>query len=318
MRGGTAALARCLADSIQPAKRTDDGREVVNMRTMAKTKTTLLAMAMALLLACVGVVGCSGGDASKAYVGDWKLVEMQSGGETMGAEDLAAMEALGLSVKMTVKEDKTFSIDLFGEQQSGTWEAKSASDANFTIDGSTVKATLKDGKLTLADGEDTLVFEKGTASASKSQAASSSSSAAASSTSASAASSANSSAASSSPSQAGVTPIGAILVDDDLCTIEVVDKKADFADDPGYTFIVRNHSDKAIDVTAKYGSFSVNGKMVDPVLYETIQPGKYVEAFMWFSSKDVASVDELTEVDGVISVNDSDTYDTLAEYQFMM
>jgi hypothetical protein len=304
------------------AERMNGRREVVDMRTMATKRMTALVAVMILLLACMGVAGCSGGgDATKAYVGDWKLVEMSSEGESMSADDLAAMEALGLSVKMTVNEDKTFSIDLFGEQESGTWEARSATEASFTIDGTAVKATLKDGKLTLADSENTLVFEKGTASASKSSAASSGSNAASSSSAASSSTampSVSSGAASSSSSQAGVTPIGAILADDGICTIEVIDKKADFADDPGYTLIIRNHSDKAIDATAKYGSFSVNGKMADPVLYETIQPGKYVETFMWFSSKDVASVDELVEVDGVIGVHDTDTYDTLAEYQFMM
>lgn len=291
------------------------GREVVDMRTMATRRMTVLAVALMLLLACMGIAGCSGGDATKEYVGDWKLVEMQSGGETMSADDLAAMEALGLSVKMNVKEDKTFTIDLFGEQESGTWEAKSATEASFTIEGSVVKATLKDGKLTLADSENTLVFEKGTASASKSSAASSS---AAANPSASASSSATSGSASDSSAKAGAMPIGVTVADDDICTIEVIDKKTDFADDPGYTLIITNHSDKVLGVSTKYGTFSVKDKMVEPFLYETVQPGKYVEAFMWFTSSEVATVDELTEVNGVIDVYDEDTYDTVAEYQFAL
>jgi hypothetical protein len=56
--------------------------------------------------------------------------------------------------------------------------------------------------------------------------------------------------------------------------------------------------------------------MVDPALVETIQPGKYAECFMWFSDNDVASLDQLVNVEGVIEVYDDETYDTLGEYPF--
>ena len=37
---------------------------------------------------------------------------------------------------------------------------------------------------------------------------------------------------------------------------------------------------------------------------------------MWFSDNDVASLDQLVNVGGVIEVYDDDTYDTLGEYPF--
>ncbi len=66
------------------------------------------------------LAGCAGGgDAAKNYVGDWKLVGMEENGEATSADDIKLMEDMGLSVTMSVKEDKTFSMNVMGEEMSG-------------------------------------------------------------------------------------------------------------------------------------------------------------------------------------------------------
>ena len=39
---------------------------------------------------------------------------------------------------------------------------------------------------------------------------------------------------------------------------------------------------------------------------------------MWFDGSDVANLDELVDVEGVLEIIDTGSYDTLAEYEFNM
>ncbi|WP_153001628.1 DUF5004 domain-containing protein [Tractidigestivibacter scatoligenes] len=279
-----------------------------------------VAMLASVFALCLVLAGCAGGgDAAKNYVGDWKLVGMEENGEATSADDIKLMEDMGLSVTMSVKEDKTFSMNVMGEEMSGTWEAKSASEATFTIEGQSVPAKLDNGVLTLESDGTKMQFEKGTVAASSGGAGSSGAAA----TSGGATTGGTETPTSTDNGttvvdggEEAVVPIGLTIADDDICTIEIVDKKADWAGDPGYTLKITNKSDKSVTAIAQYGTFSVDGKMVDPGLVETIQPGKYAECFMWFSDNDVASLDQLVNVEGVIEVYDDDTYDTLGEYPF--
>ncbi len=284
-----------------------------------------VAMLVSVFALCLVLAGCAGGgDAAKNYVGDWKLVGMEENGEATSADDIKLMEDMGLSVTMSVKEDKTFSMNVMGEEMSGTWEAKSASEATFTVEGQSVPVTLANGVLSLEESGTKMMFEKGTVSTSSSGAAATSGAAGGGDTSATTGTSTGTATGtdagttSAGTSEEAAIPIGQTIADDDICTIEIVDKKADWAGDPGYTVKITNKSDKAITAVSQYGTFSVDGKMVDPVLVETIQPGKYVESFMWFSDDDVASLDQLVNVEGTIEVYDDETYDTLGEYPFAM
>ena len=65
-----------------------------------------------------------------------------------------------------------------------------------------------------------------------------------------------------------------------------------------------------------WGTFSVNGTMVDPVLSETIKPGCNVETFMWFGKSDVPDLASLVSVEGELEVYDASTYETIATYPF--
>ncbi|MDD6694424.1 MAG: hypothetical protein PUE38_08760 [Olsenella sp.] len=281
--------------------------------SIGKKWVAVVASVFALCLALAGCAGGSGGtggaDPSKNYVGDWKLVGMEENGEATSADDIKLMESMGMTVALSVKEDKSFSLSVFGEELPGTWEAKSDSEATFTVDGQSIPATLANEVLTMEQDGTKMMFEKGTVSASSSGAAASGGDAGGSSGAA--------AAVGSGATDEAAIPIGQTIADDDVCTIEVVNKTADWAGDPGFTLKITNKSDKVIDVTGKYGTFSVDGRMMDPALFETVQPGKYVECFMWFSDG-IESVDELVNVEGTIEVYDEATYDTLAEYPFAM
>ena len=112
---------------------------------------------------------------------------------------------------------------------------------------------------------------------------------------------------------ASFTPV--TVVDDDMWTIDVVAKKSDEWGGSGYVVDVNNKSDKPIYVTVPSDACSVNGKMVDFWGGEVVLPGKLAEgAFFYADSDDVASVSEMTNVEMVIEVWDTDTYVTLASY----
>ena len=120
-----------------------------------------VAMLASVFALCLVLAGCGGGgDAAKNYVGDWKLTGMEENGEATSAEDLKLMEDMGLAITLSVKEDKSFSLNVMGEEMSGTWEAKSASEATFTVEGQSVPAKLDNGVLTLEQDGTKMMFEK--------------------------------------------------------------------------------------------------------------------------------------------------------------
>ena len=99
----------------------------------------------------------------------------------------------------------------------------------------------------------------------------------------------------------------------------VTGTEQDWAGDVGYNMTITNNSDRIINVYASYGSFSVAGKMMELYGGETIKPGKYVDTFMYFSSSDLSGgLEGLYDVEGVLSVTDDDTWDTIVEYDFVM
>ena len=126
-----------------------------------KRKLLVCALVACAMTLCLALTGCGGGgatndkDAKEAFIGSWKLAGMVSDGEEATAEDIAMLDAFGMSVGLDVNEDGTCALIMFGEPLDGTWEAKSATEATFTIDGSPITATIADGKLKMdEDGYD--------------------------------------------------------------------------------------------------------------------------------------------------------------------
>ena len=264
-----------------------------------KRKLLVCALVACAMTLCLALTGCGGGgatndkDAKEAFIGSWKLAGMVSDGEEATAEDIAMLDAFGMSVGLNVNEDGTCALIMFGEPLDGTWEAKSATEAKFTIDGSPITATITDGKLQMTDDGYAMTFERGEVKANSNDG--------------------DSKAAST--TDKSTVAVDKVLVDDENCTITVLNKKQDWLDDCGYTFKVENKTaDKTVLFMAEYGTFSVDGQMVDFTLTETVKPGMFAETFGYFDSTKVTDIDTMKNVAGTISLMDNDTYDAIASY----
>lgn len=278
-----------------------------------------LACVLCAAVFCLALVGCGGGggqNAAKNFIGTWELSSMEAEGDSFGEEDLAMLKGLGLNVTLSMSEDKSFALDFMGEAINGTWEAKDANTVTLNAEDTlgTIDGTLADGKLTIEVGGDKIVFIKSgdapSATAPKDDKANDGTDG-----DKSADKTGDSDSDSTAPDGAKGTEINKTIGDDDVCTIVVMNTDVDFANDPGYNLKVTNKTDKVIYVTAKWGTFSVNGKMIDPSLGETIQPGKYVETFMYFDDEKLGGGTEaLVQVEGVVEVYDDDSWDVLGTY----
>lgn len=276
-------------------------------------KRNRFVLAFATVVAiCLALVGCNGnggsGDPAKAFLGTWDLAEAPD----LAAEDIELMKGFGIYCYVDLQDEGKAELNLMGEPLEGTWEAKSASECDITFEGETATATLKNDLLSLdVDGE-VMSFKKLSdedAAKLKEEAASALDWLAESEEGEDAGSSWG-------DDEEVVEEVNQQIVNDDTCTIEIVNKKTDWAGDSGYTLRITNNSASSISVDALWGTFSVNGTMVDPVLSETIKPGCNVETFMWFGKSDVPDLASLVSVEGELEVYDASTYETIATYPF--
>ena len=116
---------------------------------MSKKLGVALVLCFALAL-CFMLAGCGGIDKSK-FVGDWHLAS--STNENLDAESIALMKSLGLDVKLTLSDDGSGKLDMFGEQKNLSWEASSNTGGKVRLDNAETAMSLDNGQLTLADVE---------------------------------------------------------------------------------------------------------------------------------------------------------------------
>lgn len=119
-----------------------------------------ILIALLTLVLILGLSACGSDSKSEAnFTGVWVLESMENEGEVINMEDFSA---LGLSGTMTLNEDLTLSIDLFGEVSEGKWKAKNATTMSMNADGQgSGEGVLKDGKLVMEEDDSKLVFVKG-------------------------------------------------------------------------------------------------------------------------------------------------------------
>ncbi len=111
--------------------------------------------------------GCASKSDDASFVGDWKLVAMESENEedSVSAEDLALMEEMGLSISLEVKEDGKASMTMFDEPMEGTWKAD-GKNLTFTFEGESLPGTLEGDELSFTQDDMRMVFKKTDAAAS--------------------------------------------------------------------------------------------------------------------------------------------------------
>lgn len=129
-------------------------------------KTSLIA-ALALMLAlCLGLVGCGSSlepeDATNFH-GTWELVS--GDGETeedvLAEADVAMLKEYGMTCTLTLNEDGTGNMDLFGEKTEATWVPADEVTGTVTLEGQDADASIDDaGKLTIDQDGSTLLFVK--------------------------------------------------------------------------------------------------------------------------------------------------------------
>lgn len=129
-------------------------------------KLSLIAAMCCAFVLCFALVGCGGVDKSN-YTGDWKLA--YGSDENLDADSLELMDSLGLTVILTLNEDGTGALNLFGESMDATWEASSNSEGTITLEGSEASLKLDNGELTIEDSTGaSMTFKRTTADASAS------------------------------------------------------------------------------------------------------------------------------------------------------
>ncbi|MCR4871759.1 MAG: hypothetical protein K5859_10770 [Atopobiaceae bacterium] len=108
-------------------------------------------------------------DYNAQYVGDWELVEMTADDpeDAIDADTVAQLKDAGYVATLTLAEDGTFTLDVFGDSEmTGTWsfESETAGIIVITSDGSTQHSPLEydpsTGRLAVIESSDALYFAR--------------------------------------------------------------------------------------------------------------------------------------------------------------
>lgn len=123
---------------------------------MSKKLGLIAALCCAFVL-CFALVGC-GADKSN-YTGEWKLA--YGSDPNLDDDSIQLMDSLGMSVMLTLNDDGSGTLDLFGDAKEIKWEASSNTEGKITLDGSEAKLQLEQGELTIVDKSDaTMTFKR--------------------------------------------------------------------------------------------------------------------------------------------------------------
>jgi len=109
-----------------------DSTKAQNAREILVIALAALALVACVLLAGCGVKGTPNNEAN--FIGDWAVVEIEEDGMKFTADDLALF---GMELTLTLNEDGTGSMSMFGESQPFTWQANSATEISLAFDDST-------------------------------------------------------------------------------------------------------------------------------------------------------------------------------------
>ncbi|MEF9839349.1 MAG: hypothetical protein RR705_00085 [Lachnospiraceae bacterium] len=119
---------------------------------MKKLSKVVMVM-MVAVMAMAALAGCGGKDSTPEIVGTWKVSTVETAGVSVDfakyAEQLG-QDADSLVMELTAKEDKSFTMNLMGQESKGTWEEKD-SKYTLTMDGEDQEVAIKDGKLTFSE-----------------------------------------------------------------------------------------------------------------------------------------------------------------------
>ena len=294
-------------------------------------KLALLVLGCVAAL-CIALVGCGSGN---SVAGTWDYDEATLAdyvGEDLTADQKAAAQKI---MFLNMNEDGTLDLVMYGDTLAGTWE-QSDSGLTVTVEDEPWEATLADGKLTLDDGEGGLVFVK--ASGNRALPSEDEANEALATmlgfeigedleieeTSADIETSGDDldmefSEEDYQPTELTDLAEPVTVADDETCTITVTGTGVNGFGDPGYQLHVVNKTDKAIYVTEQ--EFTVGDLEVAAYSDETVEAGATADIFLAFDAVDLgddASVESLVAVKGVLEIDDDETVEEIATYDFSM
>lgn len=111
--------------------------------------------AMALFLGTS--TGCSATPGESACVGDWSIADMHVGEETVGEEQLAALDSMGLEIRLSVLQGGDAELIFLGDVEQGTWIGR-PNGCVLTLSGEDLPVNVTDGRLTMTQGDQTVSF----------------------------------------------------------------------------------------------------------------------------------------------------------------
>ena len=112
-------------------------------------KLGIVAALVCALALSFALVGCGESVDKSKYTGNWQLASSSS--QDLDADSIALMKSLGLEVKLTLSEDGTGKLDMFGDEMNLSWEASSNTAGKAKFDNSETTMALNNNELTLAD-----------------------------------------------------------------------------------------------------------------------------------------------------------------------
>lgn len=118
-------------------------------------KTVSIFLVLLMLCSLCGVSALA--DDASDVVGTYRLVSFKAGDQEITEELIALMESAGKTATLTVNEDGSALMDLFGETMELTFDFAAGTAG---VDGDVLNYTLDGDLLTMGDEETTLVFSK--------------------------------------------------------------------------------------------------------------------------------------------------------------
>ncbi len=128
-----------------------------SFRTRALASTAAVGLMVAGLGACSSGTGSAG--SSGTCVGEWDLVSMSADGESVGAEELAQFEEMGLKISLSVEADGAATLSFFGEDEVGTW-SDAPGGCTLKMSAEEIPAKVADGLLSINQDGAEVTFSK--------------------------------------------------------------------------------------------------------------------------------------------------------------
>lgn len=108
-----------------------------------------------------GLGACSSSSAGSAdtCVGEWTLVSMSVGSESVGEEELAQFDEMGLEISLSVEADGVATLSFFGEDEVGTW-SDAPGGCTLKMSEEEIPAKVADGVLSIEQDGAEITFSK--------------------------------------------------------------------------------------------------------------------------------------------------------------